>query len=116
MSRRFLRYHRTQDDIWSHIELDDDGWALRQVDLRGPRQAPVTATSLAAVRHIRDHQDLAAMRTYEARYGVLSEGSWDGWEQDAQANEIPATDFGALWSTARKASAAVTGPPRNLCA
>jgi hypothetical protein len=103
VSRRFLRYHRTQDDIWSHIELDDDGWARRQVDLRGPRQAPAAAASLAAVLHICDGQDLAAMRTCEAQYGVLSEGGWDGWLQDTPPSEITETDFEALRSAARKA-------------
>jgi hypothetical protein len=43
------------------------------------------------------------MRTCEAQYGVLPEGSWDGWQHDTQASEIPGTDFEALWSAARKA-------------
>jgi hypothetical protein len=102
MPHRFVRYHWSEDDTWLHAELDDDGWALRQVDLRGPRLEPVTAASLAEVLHIRDHQDLAAMRAYEAKYGVLSEGAWDGWQHTGQASGITEAGFEALWAAARE--------------
>ncbi|GGL22265.1 hypothetical protein Sme01_74760 [Sphaerisporangium melleum] len=35
---RWIRYLNTEDDTWTHIELDDQQWATRQVDLHGPDQ------------------------------------------------------------------------------
>jgi len=107
--RNFVRYHWTQDDTWSHVELDVDGHALRQVDLRGPHLKPMSAACLAEVLYIRDHQDRDAMSAYEAQYGVLSEGSWDGWRHYSQAGEITEMDFEMIWSAARRA----LGPGRR---
>jgi len=102
MTNRFVRYHWSEEDTWSHAELDNDGRALRQVDLQGPTLEPVTAAALAEVLHVRDHQDLAAMHAYEAKYGVLAESTWDGWENADQASEITEADFEALWASARQ--------------
>ena len=61
----WIQAHSAEDDIWSYFELDDDGWAQRQVDLKGATRLPVTAAALTEVLHIRDHAGLAAMSAYE---------------------------------------------------
>jgi len=102
---RVIRWFRTyyeDEDLWLYFEADDEGWAARQVEVRGPDARPVTAASLEEVLHLRDHADLAAMGRYERQYGVLAEGSLDGWQDEPQAAEISVEEFEQLWAEARR--------------
>jgi hypothetical protein len=105
---RFRTYYE-DEDLWLYFEADDEGWAARQVEIRAADSRPVTAASLAEVVHLRDHADLAAMGRYERRYGVLAEGSLDGWETQPGAAEVSAEEFERLWADARRA---LGGPDR----
>jgi hypothetical protein len=98
----WFRTYYEDEDLWLYFEVDDDGWAVRQVEARGADSEPVTAASLEEVLHLRDHADLAAMGRYERQYGVLAEGSLDGWQEQPQAAEIPAAEFEQLWAEARR--------------
>ncbi len=93
----------TYEDLWLYFEADDGGWAARQVEVRGRDSRPVTAAALEEVLHLRDQGDLAAMVRYERQYGVLAEGSTDGWQDQSQAAEISAEEFDRLWAEARRA-------------
>lgn len=42
------------------------------------------------------------MSAYERRYGVLAEGSLDGWQDAEDAAEITAETFELIWITARQ--------------
>jgi hypothetical protein len=98
-----IRTYYAEEDLLSYFELDEEEWALRQVDLRGPDRRPVTAATMAEVLHLRDHADLAAMQAYERRFGVLAEASLIGWETVPGAAEVPAQEFERIWALARAA-------------
>jgi hypothetical protein len=85
-----------------YFELDDEGWASRQVDLLVPDRSPFTAGMLTEVLQRRDHGDAAAMAAYERKYGVLAEGALTGWEDTDCAAEITEEDFEQIWSAARR--------------
>ncbi|WP_432197655.1 hypothetical protein [Streptomyces sp. bgisy027] len=99
----WFRTYYEDEDLWLYFEADDEGWAARQIEVRGKDLRPVTAASLEEVLHLRDHADLAAMGRYERQYGVLAEGSLEGWQEQPQAAEISAKEFDGLWAEARRA-------------
>lgn len=72
----WFRTYYEDEDLWLHFEADDEGWATRQVEVRGQDSRPVTAASRAEVLHLRDHAGPAAMGHYERQYGILAEGPW----------------------------------------
>lgn len=98
----WLRAYYGDRDLWLYFEVDDDGWASRQVEIRAVDSRPVTAASLEEVLELRDRADLAAMGRYERQYGVLVEGSLAGWEDHLQAAAISAEEFEELWAKARR--------------
>jgi hypothetical protein len=89
--------------MWQYFEQGADGWAARQVDIRGADTSAVTAASLDEVLDLRDHADLAAMRQYERRFGVLSETPLDGWRDAPRAQGITRAEFERVWAEARSA-------------
>ena len=99
----WFRTYYEDEDLWLYFEADDEGWAARQVEVRGKDSRPVVAACLAEVLHLRDHADLAAMGRYEQQYGVLAEGPMDGWQDQPRAAEISAEEFEQLWAEARRA-------------
>ena len=36
-----------EEDTWFYLEVDGEGWVVRQVELEGPELTPVEAASLA---------------------------------------------------------------------
>ncbi|AXB44167.1 hypothetical protein [Amycolatopsis albispora] len=101
MATWFRTYHAAED-LWLYFETDDEGWATRQVEVRGKDSRPVTAASLDEVLHLRDHADLPAMGRYERQYGVLAEAPLDGWRDQPRAAEISAAEFEHRWIEARR--------------
>lgn len=97
---RWIRL-RDEEDTWLYYELDDEEWALRQICFTGPDRQPTAAAALAEVLHIRDHHDLVTMQNYERTYGVLAEGSLEGWQDAEEASEITHAEFEQLWVSAR---------------
>jgi hypothetical protein len=98
----WIRTYDAERDLLSYFELDDEEWALRQIDLRGPRHRPMAAASLVEVMEVRDHGDLAAMAFYERKYGVLAEGSMRGWQESDDAAGITFDEFESTWAAARE--------------
>lgn len=98
----WIRAYDGESDVWSYFELDDEGWALRQVQLQGLHGQPVTAASLAEVIELRDRGDLAVMAAYERQYGVLAEGTLRGWKEADGAAEITRQEFESTWAAARE--------------
>ncbi|MFJ1642361.1 MULTISPECIES: hypothetical protein [unclassified Streptomyces] len=45
------------------------------------------------------------MADYEHKYGILAEGSLDGWQDTQSATEITAAEFERIWASAREALA-----------
>jgi hypothetical protein len=104
----WFRTYFEDEDIWQYFEDGGDGWATRQVDLRGADGRPLTAASLDEVVRIRDGGDRAAMRLYEQQFGVLAETVLDGWRDAPRAEEITQVEFEQLWVRARAALGAST--------
>ncbi|MFC9679011.1 hypothetical protein [Streptomyces sp. NPDC056948] len=98
----WIRAYDDESDTWTYIELDDNGWALRQVDLQGPQRRSVAAASLTEVIEARDHGDPAAMTAYERKCGVLAEGSLHGWQDADGPIEITQHEFESTWAAARE--------------
>ncbi|MGW0803620.1 hypothetical protein [Nonomuraea sp. NPDC002799] len=99
---RWIRLYHPAENTWSFYELDDQEWAVRQIDLQGPDQRPTTAADLDEVLRLRDQYGLAELQAYERRYGVLAEGSLEGWQDADQATEITRQAFETLWTEARQ--------------
>ncbi|UGQ14739.1 hypothetical protein LO772_14865 [Yinghuangia sp. ASG 101] len=99
----WFRTFYEDEELWLYFEADDEGWATRQVEVREADAQPVTAASLEEVLYLRDHADLAAMGRYERQFGVLAEGSLDGWQAQPRAAGISAEEFERLWARARQA-------------
>ncbi|WNM32650.1 hypothetical protein RKE30_20685 [Streptomyces sp. Li-HN-5-11] len=99
----WFRTYYEDEDLWLYCEADDEGWAARQVEVRGRDSRAVTAASSEEVLHLRDHADLAAMGRYERQYGVLAEGPVEGWQDQPEAAETSAEEFERLWTEARQA-------------
>jgi hypothetical protein len=99
----WFRAYYEDEDLWQYFEADGEGWAVRQVEIRGVDSRPVTAASLKEVLHLRDHGDRAAMSQYEQQYGVLADGRvFDGWEDELDADELSAEEFEQVWVRARQ--------------
>lgn len=99
----WIRYYLDDEDVESFHELDDEGWTRRQADLRGPNRTPVTAATRDEVLYLRDHEDLASMRSYERRYGVLAEAPLADWREIDSITEVPSAEFEQVWNLARRA-------------
>ncbi|MGN5635256.1 hypothetical protein [Streptomyces sp. AC154] len=76
----WFRAHYEDEGLWLYVEADEEGWAARQVEVRGQGSRPMAAASLVEVVHLRDYVDLAAMGRHGRQYGVLAGGSMDGWQ------------------------------------
>jgi hypothetical protein len=102
---RWIRFHDPDEHATGYVELGDDGWALRHVEVRGPDRRPATAETLAEVLRIRDHCSPAEMREYERRYGhgCVAEGDLSDVELSDLVVEISEAEFERVWGPARAA-------------
>ncbi|MFF0087654.1 hypothetical protein ACFYR1_49735 [Streptomyces canus] len=48
------------------------------------------------------------MGVYQHKYGILAEGSLDGWQETDCAAEITAPEFERIWASAREGITAAT--------
>nr|WSX47937.1 hypothetical protein OG409_02620 [Streptomyces sp. NBC_00974] len=98
---RWIRIHESEYGRWSYFELDDEGWARRQVGLRGSDHQPMVAATLTEVLRLRDRADFEALSAYQHQYGILAEGSFHGWGEAEGAAEISESTFEQVWRFAR---------------
>ncbi|MFF8565860.1 hypothetical protein ACF06N_12980 [Streptomyces albidoflavus] len=98
----WFRTYYEDEDLWFSLKTDEEGWALRHIEIGGMDGRPRTAASLQEVLHLRDHADLAAMTRYEQRYGTLADAPLDGWQDQPGAAEITEEEFERLWARARR--------------
>lgn len=71
MISRFRAYWPDEDE-WHWLELDDEGYAARQVVLRAGE--PTVAATLADLISLRDRAGLLGVQLYEAVYSAPAEG------------------------------------------
>jgi hypothetical protein len=97
---RWLKAHWDEEDVWYYFEVDEEGWALRQVELRGPARTPTTASSLAECPDARI-DGIDAVRTYEAKYGGTAEAPIGDFDDSFAPEEINRSEFDEVWTHAR---------------
>ena len=97
---RWLKSYWGEEDVLFFFEFDEDGWVLRQVELRGPTRTPIAA---AAMSEWPDPQTdgLDAIRAYTARYGGLADQPMSTWDADFPHEDISAEAFEDVWRKAR---------------
>ncbi|GAB2946373.1 hypothetical protein GCM10027280_38970 [Micromonospora polyrhachis] len=94
---RFVRRHWNEEDIWFYLELDDDGWVTRHLELQGSGRVPIVAASLQEwMREL----DAGRIQQYQTTYGVVAEVPLAPDELiDWQV--VSVTEFEKLWREAR---------------
>lgn len=97
---RWLRSYWDEEDVTFFFEIDEDGWVLRQVELRGPSETPAVAAALAEWPNA-DRDGLAAVQAYESKYGGLADQPITQWDEGVPHVEIEHTEFEAVWQRAR---------------
>lgn len=97
---RWLKAHWDEEDVLLFLEADEDGWVLRQVELRGPDRMPVVAAALAEWPDI-DRQGIGAVQAYEAKYGALAHQPISDWDANFPHVGIDRVEFEEVWARAR---------------
>ncbi len=97
---RWLRHYWDEEDVMQFFEIDDEGWVVRQVELRGGPQTPTVAASRTELPDA-NRDGLAVVQAYEAKYGVLAEQPMSKWDADFRNADIERVEFEAIWKMAR---------------
>ncbi|MEU3039043.1 hypothetical protein [Streptomyces griseoaurantiacus] len=50
----WMRCYWDEEDIWFYLEVDDEDWVIRQVELEGPERTSIAAASLAEWRRAQE--------------------------------------------------------------
>ncbi|MCC3772641.1 hypothetical protein [Streptomyces sp. UNOC14_S4] len=98
----WFRSYDEDEDLWLYFEVDDEGWAVRQAEVRRVDARPVTAASQEEVLYLREHAEIAAMVRYEEQYGILSELPLEDWQDEPGVVEVSPEEFERLWAEARR--------------
>jgi len=97
---RWLRHYLDEEDVTYFFEIDDEGWVVRQVELRGGSQTPTVAAARAELPDA-NRDGLAAVQAYEAKYGVLAEQPMSKWDADFRHADVEPAEFEVIWNQAR---------------
>ena len=97
---RWLKAYWDEEDVWYYFEVDEDGWALRQVELCGPTRTPKTAASLAEWPDA-EVDGIEAVRAYESKYGGTAEASIVDFDETFAPAAIDPSEFNEVWTRAR---------------
>jgi hypothetical protein len=96
---RWTQAYWDEEEITFFFETDEDGWVLRQVELRGPDKTPMVAAALAELPNA-DREGIAALQAYEAKYGALADQPIE-WNEGAYI-DVERAEFETVWQHARK--------------
>lgn len=109
----WFRSHWGEGDITFVLEVDEDGWVVRQVELMGADRVPIAAASLEEWPDA-ETEGIEAVRRYEAQYGGLADHPISEWDTGFPREDIAATEFEHIWLEARRAlSEGRTRPSRR---
>jgi len=97
---RWLKAHWDEEDVLFFFEADEDGWVLRQVELRGPDRVPTVAAALAEWPDA-NREGIDAVRAYEAKYGGLADKPILSSDPDFPRFEINRAEFEEVWHRVR---------------
>ena len=98
---RWLSSLWEEGDILYYFEADEDGWVLRQVELRGPERTPAAAASLAELPDAKAEGGTQAVQDYRAKWGGLSDQPIPRWHTDFPHDDISSEEFEEVWRAAR---------------
>ena len=84
---RWLKSYWDEEDVRLFFEADEDGWVLRQIELRGPELTPITAASLAEWPDA-GADGFDATRRYVSKYGSLADQPISTWDAGFPHDEI----------------------------
>ncbi|WP_220502937.1 hypothetical protein [Microbispora sp. H10885] len=94
---RWFRAYWDEEDTWFYVEVGDDGWVVRQIELRGPDDTPLTAASWPEWQ---EAEIAGRLWQYEAAFGATAEiplREWDGYEPQP----LTSAEFESSWRRAR---------------
>ncbi|MGW1070700.1 hypothetical protein ACWD4F_40150 [Streptomyces aureus] len=94
---RFFRSYWAEEDTWFYCEADAEGWVIRQAELQGPLEKPVTAACLVEWEAA---QQAGTLADYEAVFGAPAEVPVQEWEAH-EPQDLTAAQFETVWRTAR---------------
>jgi hypothetical protein len=83
------------------FEADEEGWVLRQIELKGPERTPAGAAARAEPPDPRVEVSDALM-AYQSKWGGLSDQPITRWDENFPHEEISGEAFDAVWATSRK--------------
>jgi hypothetical protein len=96
---RFIHLYFADDDRDLYYELDNDGFAVRNLDVDPATGEPVSAVSRPEWNTARDYGDLYE---YEAKFGRIAEGNIGEALNSAEPYEvIKAAAFETVWNRCR---------------
>jgi hypothetical protein len=97
---RWFKSRWDEEEVLLFFEANEDGWVLRQVELRGPDRAPAVAAALAEWPDAK-RDGLAAVQAYEAKYGALADQPISEWDAGFPHVAIDRAEFEEVWNRAR---------------
>lgn len=95
---KWVRWYWDQEDLWFWLEVDDDGWVTRQVELQGELQTPTAAASLAEWLQIPDE---SSRDQYQEKLGKLVAEPFSEYEL-RKCQTVTAVEFENVWAPARR--------------
>ncbi|WMX48905.1 hypothetical protein RGF97_16140 [Streptomyces roseicoloratus] len=93
-----MRCYWDEEDTWFYVEVDAEGWVIRQVELEGPELPPIAAASLAEWQRARG---AGRLDEYDNRFGITAElpvSEWEGHDPE----ELTLDEFEEVWDSARR--------------
>jgi hypothetical protein len=94
---RCVRRFWDEEGIWFYLEIDDDGWVTRHIELQGPDRTPIAAASLSEWF---TELDAGRIQQYQAQFGFVTDQPIPTDEID-HYEAVPADAFERVWQAAR---------------
>ena len=95
---RWVRAYWDEEDVTFFLEVGEDGWVTRHVELAGPGGEPRAATSLVEWM---SELDAGRIHEYQAKYGGLADQPIVEW--DFPHEDLTHDEYDAIWANARHA-------------
>ncbi|WP_261384162.1 hypothetical protein [Streptomyces sp. T12] len=92
-----MRCYWDEEDTWFYIEVDADGWVIRQVELEGLELTPIAAASLDEWQRARE---AGRLDEYDSRFGITAELPVSDWEGH-NPEQLTSEEFEEVWGPAR---------------
>jgi hypothetical protein len=98
VSVRWIMSYWDEEDVTFFFEVGDDGWVVRQVELAGQDQRPISAAALAEWI---DASEAGGVEAYEARFGRVAESPIGDWGEGFPQVDLSLVEYEEVWRGAR---------------